>query len=297
MSSVILEQSPKAKINWVNTLFLLGLPPLTATALGFYIFHNGVAWSDVLILLVMYWTTGLAITAGYHRYYSHRAFECHPIVQLYFLLFGAAAYENSVECWGSDHRLHHRYVDQEKDPYNINKGFFWAHMGWIFFDSPTPAMPANIPDLKKDSLVQWQHRHYFTIGTIVGFGVPLAWGFAFGRPLGALLWGGFLRVILVHHGTFFINSAAHVFGRRPYSIKTSARDSDWLAFFSFGEGYHNFHHTFPSDYRNGIRWYQWDPTKWLIGTLHGFGFTKSLKRTDERIIEHARLNSRLGHGV
>lgn len=276
------------KFNWLNAGFLTLLPVVAFVSVGFYIYQEGIQWIDVILFLVFYMLTGLSITGGYHRYYAHRAFECNKLSQFFFLFFGAGAFQNSVLCWASDHRIHHRYVDKEKDPYNINKGFFWAHMGWIFFDEWGGRSFSNANDLKKDKLVMWQHKYYLPIAVFAGFGVPMLIGLAFDRPWGGLIWGGLVRQFFTHHSTFLINSAAHWFGKRPYSEANTARDSWWLAVLSFGEGYHNFHHAFPSDYRNGVRWYQWDPTKWMIGSMSVFKMSWGLRRTSEQTLEQAK---------
>ena len=189
----------------------------------------------------------------------------------------------------SDHRSHHRHVDGDADPYNINRGFLWAHIGWIFFDdlSDTRA-PSNVRDLERSRLVRLQARLYVPLAVIVGLGLPFAIGLAFDRPWGGMLWGGLVRTVFVHHCTFLINSAAHFFGERPYSTEISARDNGWLALLSYGEGYHNFHHAFPGDYRNGIAWYHWDPTKWTIRSLSLARLAWGLRRTPATAIAQRR---------
>ncbi len=273
------------KLNWGNASFLTLLPLAAFLSVSFYIYHQGIIWQDIALFVVLYTMAGLGVTAGYHRYYAHRAFECNKLMQFLFLVFGAAALENSLLCWASDHRIHHRYVDKEKDPYNIKKGFFWAHMGWIFFDEREGRTFSNANDLTKDKLVMWQHKYYLPIAIIAGFGIPMLIGLAYGRPWGGLIWGGLIRQFFTHHSTFLINSAAHWFGKRPYSQANTARDSWWLALFSFGEGFHNFHHAFPSDYRNGVRWYHWDPTKWLIRSMSYVKMTWGLRRTPWMTLE------------
>jgi stearoyl-CoA desaturase (delta-9 desaturase) len=185
--------------------------------------------------------------------------------------------------------MHHRYVDTDKDPYNAGQGFWFSHIGWIFYESPADRDFTIVGDLLRDRWVRWQHRYHVLIGFGLGFGLPLIVGFAIGRPIGALLWGGLIRVVFVHHMTFFINSLAHMTGTQPYSKTDTSRDSWWLAFLTHGEGYHNFHHRFPSDYRNGIYWYQWDPTKWVIAGLHMTGMTYKLHRVPAHLILKARM--------
>lgn len=280
----------KKRIDWVNVSFLVLTPILAVGGAAWYTATVGLFAADLALCALMYIATGISITAGYHRYYSHRTYECSRPVQAFWLLFGAAAVENSALCWSSDHRNHHRFVDSEKDPYDIMKGIFWAHMGWIFFKNPNPPDRFdNAPDLRADPLVAWQHRWYLPITFAVGLGIPLLVGLMTGRIWGALLWGGVIRLVLCHHGTFLINSAAHAIGRQPYSTSDTSRDNPFLALFTFGEGYHNFHHSFPGDYRNGVRWFHWDPSKWLILALQSAGQAWRLSKIPDRAITRARM--------
>ncbi len=283
-------QQPKREINYLNLFWLTSTP--TAALLGaiWYLIHYGFPWANLFVFALMYLATGLSITAGYHRYYSHRSYECGKPLQLFYLIFGAAAAQNSVLSWASDHRDHHRYVDSEKDPYNIGKGFFYAHMGWIFYTDPfAEQRKKNAPDLTKDPLVLWQDRWYPFLVVAVSFGLPTMLGLILGHPLGGFLWGGLFRMVVVHHMTFLINSAAHVWGGKPYSMSNSARDNWLLAPLTFGEGYHNFHHKFPADWRNGIYWHQFDITKWWLWTTQAIGLSKKLRSVPEPLILKARL--------
>jgi stearoyl-CoA desaturase (delta-9 desaturase) len=281
----------RRRLDWVNTIFMTASPVLAVGLTAYYLATQGLHWGDAALFFVMYILTGMGITAGYHRYYSHRAYDCHWTVQLFYLIFGAAAIENSALKWCRDHRIHHQKVDSQEDPYNIKEGFFYAHIGWIFFKTPAERDFSTVPDLRRDKLVRWQHRYYLPILVIVGFGIPTLIGAAYGRPLGGFLFGGLVRAVFVQHMTFLINSAAHYFGKRPYSVDNTARDSWWLAFFTYGEGYHNYHHRFGADYRNGIRWYQFDPTKWFIRTLSYFGLAWRLTKFREEHILKARIEA------
>jgi stearoyl-CoA desaturase (delta-9 desaturase) len=185
-------------------------------------------------------------------------------------------------------------VDTDKDPYSINKGFWFAHILWMFDGKKTrrdSSMAKSYSrDLDKDALIVWQDKHYYSIAIFSCFIFPtiLGWAF-FGSPLGGLLFGGVLRMVLVHHATFFINSLCHFWGRRPYTDENTARDNLVAAIFTFGEGYHNFHHIFHADYRNGIKWYQYDPTKWMIKTLAYLRMVRDLKITPEYEIFKAKM--------
>jgi stearoyl-CoA desaturase (delta-9 desaturase) len=210
-------------------------------------------------------------------------------------VFGAGALQNSALKWSSDHRYHHRFVDKESDPYNINRGFFYAHMGWIFYKDPEERSFDNIRDLLKDPLILWQDKYYLPIAILSGFVLPTYIGYLFGYAFGGFLFGGLFRSVFVHHGTFLINSMAHVLGSQPYSTKVTARDSWITALFSNGEGFHNFHHVFANDYRNGIAWYHWDPSKWLIWSLDKVGLSSNLTRTPDWQIYKAKLENTHEH--
>jgi stearoyl-CoA desaturase (delta-9 desaturase) len=147
----------------------------------------------------------------------------------------------------------------------------------------------NVQDLQKDPLVRWQHRYYLPLAIGVGGGVPLLFGFLVGDWWGSLLLVGVARTAIVHHSTFLINSLCHFMGSRPYSLGDSSRDSGLVALLTYGEGYHNFHHQFQYDYRNGIRWYHWDPTKWMIKTLSAAGWATRLRTAQDAHIFKARL--------
>jgi len=201
------------------------------------------------------------------------------------------ALQNSAFAWCSGHRRHHLYVDDDaRDPYSAGRGFWFSHIGWMLRDYPSGTEDlTNIPDLRRDPLLAFQHRHYAVLAVTTNFGLPLLAGWLVGDVWGTFLVAGVLRLFLSHHFTFFINSLAHMWGSRPYSDSNTARDNALLAVVTYGEGYHNFHHSFASDYRNGVRWWQWDPTKWLIASLQWVGLTRRLKRTPAFQIHRALL--------
>lgn len=278
-------------INWINTLFL-ALSPFVAVALIVAHFSiEGWSWGAWALFTFFYFATGLSITAGYHRLFSHKAYQASAPVKLFFLLFGAAAFQNSCLKWSSDHRRHHRHVDTDEDPYNINEGFFYAHMGWILLkEKPEYADNySNAKDLTSDKLVMFQHKFYLPIAVFIGLILPGLIGYMAGFPLGGLALAGLGRLVFVHHATFFINSLCHKLGSQPYTDKNTARDSFIMALFTYGEGYHNFHHRFQFDYRNGIKWYHFDPSKWLINALEWVGMARNKKRVPLDEILKARF--------
>jgi stearoyl-CoA desaturase (delta-9 desaturase) len=212
-----------------------------------------------------------------------------------YLVFGTMALQNSAFVWCSGHRRHHLHVDDdEKDPYSAGRGFWFSHIGWMLRDYKSGEVDlSNIPDLKRDKMLAFQHRYYAVLAIGSNFGLPILVGWACGDILGAVLLAGVARLVVSHHFTFFINSLAHMWGSRPYTEENTARDNAVLALVTFGEGYHNFHHIFAHDYRNGVRWWQWDPTKWLISACSYIGLASRLKRTPAFQIQRALLAMQL----
>ena len=279
---------PFEKVNWQISSFLIGTLFLAVTAVPVYVWFFGLDAFQVGLFVLMFLATGFSITVGYHRLFAHRTFEAHWLVRLAVLIFGAAAFENSVLLWSCEHRSHHKHVDHDDDPYCISHGLFHAHIGWLLFKLDPPPPFDNVADLKKDPLVMWQHRHIHLIAAVVSFVLPAALGYLWGgwvSALGGFLIGGIARVVAVQHSTFCINSLCHYLGDQPYSTKCSARDSWLMAIVTLGEGYHNYHHEFQHDYRNGVKPWHFDPTKWIIWTMSKFGLAKKLRRVpDEKII-------------
>lgn len=280
---------PREK-DWINIAFFSLTPVIGIFGTAWYTWRVGLQWWMPVLFLVLYAATGISITAGYHRLFSHKTYECSPVVQALYAFFGAFAAQNSVLWWSSGHRTHHQQVDTDWDPYSIKRGFWWAHILWLFHKRPRSGF-TNVPDLEKNGIVMWQHKWHRHIMILGGFGIPLAVGAMFGHPFGGLLWGGFLRLVVLHQTTFFVNSLAHMVGAQTYSSELSARDNWAVALVTFGEGYHSFHHRFPADFRNGIRWYHWDPSKWMLHGLKAVRLASDLRTIAPPMIEAARLET------
>lgn len=279
----------QTKINWINLTFFV-LTPLVAVVGTIGRYHlGGVPWPTWALAVALVYVTGFGISAGYHRLFTHKSYEASWPVRLALLVFGAGTFEASARWWCSEHRYHHRFVDTDQDPYGINKGFWYAHIGWLVARRGREQGYDNIKDLEKDPLILWQDRYYIPIALLVCFGLPTIIASLWGDPWGGFFVAGFARLVLVHHLTWCINSVAHTFGRQTYSDTHSARDHWLTAFLTYGEGYHNFHHEFPADYRNGHRFHQWDPTKWLIRLFYSCRLSRNLRRTDKGRILQARL--------
>lgn len=281
-----MNAAPKREVFWENILVLVFTHVLGILGILYAVFLH-FSWETTVLAAGMFLLTMLATTGGYHRLFAHRSYRGGRLLRLFYLVFGAAAAEQSALRWSSDHRRHHAYTDEEEDPYNIKKGFWWAHMGWLFYRSP-PSDYANAKDLLADPLIRLQDRFYLPLMLGFGFLLPTLLGWTWGDAAGGLLLGGFLRLAVQYEATFCINSVAHYVGSQPYSTKTSARDSLVAALLTMGEGYHNFHHRFPSDYRNGVRAWHFDPTKWCVWILERLGLASDLKRVPEEAVEKAR---------
>ncbi|MFT0772818.1 acyl-CoA desaturase [Psychrobacter aquimaris] len=281
----------KAPINWIPAAILIATPIAAVIITPWYLMTHQVSapvWGVFGAFMV--WT-GMSITAGYHRLLSHRAYKAHPIVRNFLLLGATFAVQGSAFDWASSHRDHHRYVDDPfGDPYSVKRGFFFSHMGWMLRNYPSRKMDfKNIPDLTKDKILQIQHKYYGLWVLVTNVGLVAALGWLLGDVWGSLVIVGLLRLVLTHHFTFFINSFCHMFGSRPYTDTNSGRDNFFLAIFTWGEGYHNYHHFFQYDYRNGVKWWQYDPTKWLIAGLSKVGLTTELRTVDDTTIKHAEV--------
>jgi stearoyl-CoA desaturase (delta-9 desaturase) len=276
-------------VNWPTTLFLVLTPLVGVAGTAWWAASGRFHWATLALFFVTWAATAMGITAGYHRLFSHRSYRARRPLELLLLFAGGAAWEGSAIEWCRDHRRHHRFVDTEQDPYNIREGFWWAHFLWLVFDRREATDPKEVPDLISDPVMRFQDRYYGWIATATSFFLPMALAALWGDFWGGLFVAASLRIVVNHHATFFINSLCHVAGSQPYSDSHSARDNWMTALVTYGEGYHNYHHEFPSDYRNGVRFYQWDPTKWLIWTTTRLGLADGLKRVAPEKIAAKRV--------
>ncbi len=285
----------KPPVAWGTAMFF-ALTNLAAVTLvpywGMTQGYSGWSWLFFAVFLAL---GGMSITVGYHRLWAHKTFKARAPVRLLLAVFGGMALQNSILNWAARHRVHHRFVDDvERDPHSIKSGFWHAHIGWMLRAWPTTeADYSRVKDLEKDPIAMWQHRHYWTLAWVTNLGLPLLLGLLFGDVIGMLLLAGVLRLVLSHHFTFFINSLAHMWGRRPYSEDSTAVDNGIVALLTWGEGYHNYHHAFQADYRNGVRWWHYDPSKWLINLFAWMGLVKDRRRTPNFKIQRARLQMEL----
>jgi stearoyl-CoA desaturase (Delta-9 desaturase) len=266
-------------------------------ALGFVVWQvwgDFLRWSDVVVFAIMYLATGLGITVGFHRYFTHRSFKTSRPVRAILAVLGSAAIEGPVISWVADHRKHHTFADQEGDPHSPHvdhgvgwrgafKGLLHAHVGWLFIHTQRGLRRRYARDLVDDPIVNFVDRKFF-VWAIGGLLVAFAMGWAIGGSLYAgltgLLWGGAVRMLVVHHVTFSINSLCHFFGRRRFETDDESRNLLWLAPFSFGESWHNNHHAFPTSAEHGMRKWEIDPSALLIRGLEKVGLVWDVVRVD-----------------
>ncbi len=274
----------RAKFNLGDGGFLIGYQLLFFIALPLHLLFFTQQTAMWLVMLALVFLCGISITTLYHRCYSHRSCELHPIIQGFLLFFATLSVQGSALQWSYDHRLHHNHVDTKKDPYSITRGFWDAHFLWML-RKRDKANPAATPDLAQNKLVMFQHKHYVPLMIITNFSIIVFFGFLFNNFLGAFIILFLTRLFINHHTTWFINSLAHTLGSQPFSKQHTAVNNWLVSFVTYGEGYHNFHHTFPGDYRNGIRWWQYDPGKFLLWALNKVKLATVRKIPRESIIK------------
>jgi stearoyl-CoA desaturase (Delta-9 desaturase) len=278
--------SSEKKLNKVNLVFFIITPIIGIAGLLYWLWSGSANWATALFGFALMTAAGMSITAGYHRLFSHRSYNTNRFIEALYIFFGSANFEGSVIEWAGDHRIHHRYQDKDEDPYAIHKGFWFAHLGWIFTKDWASDLN-KVRDLWSNPLIRFQHTYFVYVASFAAFVFPmLVCGLLWGDWVGGLFVAGVFRMVLNQHFTFLINSLCHFAGSRPYSDNITARNNWLTAIFTYGEGYHNFHHEFPGDYRNGVRRHELDPTKWLIFALSKVGLASRLHRVSpEKILQ------------
>jgi stearoyl-CoA desaturase (delta-9 desaturase) len=274
-------------------------------ALGFVVWQvwgDFLRWSDVIVFAIMYLATGLGITVGFHRYFTHRSFKTSKPVRAILAVLGSVAIEGPIISWVADHRKHHTFADQEGDPHSPHvdhghgwrgalKGLVHAHVGWLFIHTQRGARRRYARDLIDDPIVSWVDRR-FVFWALGGLLMAFLLGWVIGGSLFAgltgLLWGGAVRMLVVHHVTFSINSLCHFFGRRRFETDDESRNLLWLAPFSFGESWHNNHHAFPTSAEHGMRKWEIDPSALIIRAMERLGLAWDVVRVDRERQERKR---------
>ena len=259
----------------VTVLPFLGLGVVCWQAWGGFL-----RWSDLAVFAIVYAFTGLGITVGFHRHFTHRAFKTSRPLRAALAIAGSAAIEGPVISWVADHRKHHAFSDKEGDPHSphghggVLRGLFHAHLGWLFVHTQRGSHQRYAKDLLADPIVRFVDRT-FVVWVLAGLAAPFLLGWAIGGTIDAaltgLLWGGLVRMLVLHHVTYSINSLCHYFGRRRFETDDESRNLAWLSLFSLGESWHHNHHAFPTSAHHGLRWWEIDPSSLVIRALRRLG--------------------------
>jgi stearoyl-CoA desaturase (delta-9 desaturase) len=277
-----------ARVRWL-TLAVVILPLVGFVAVIVSLWGRGFHWVDCGLLLGMYVLTGLGITVGYHRLFTHRAFETSTVVQFALAVLGSMAVEGPLLKWVAMHRRHHQHSDTHEDPHSpheqgngflgVLRGLWHAHVGWFFQPDP-PNLPHYVKDLHQSGVLRTTSR-LFPLWVILGVLIPAALGgLLTGTWSGVatgLLWGGLARIFLVHHVTWSINSICHLWGSQPFRTGDQSRNNIVFGVLGLGEGWHNNHHAFPTSARFGLRWWQIDPGYWFIRVLAILGLASRVR--------------------
>jgi len=279
--------------------FVTGLvtvvPVLALGLVAWQLWDVALGWNDIFVFLAMYIATGLGITVGFHRLFTHRSFKTKRPIRIALAALGSMAIEGPIIAWVADHRKHHAFSDQLGDPHSPHvehghglkgalKGLAHAHVGWLFIHTQRGRKTRYAPDLMRDPDLVWIDQSFLWWalgGVLVSFGLGFLFGgFNWKAGLTGMLWGGLVRVLVLHHVTYSINSLCHYFGRAPYQTGDESRNLAWLAPFSLGEAWHNGHHAFPTSARHGLERGQLDISAAVIGTLQRFGLAWDVIRID-----------------
>lgn len=284
------------KLNIKNFIFLVLYPIAVVIGCIYCSLNYELSWSHFAIFAITYYACNISVGLGFHRLWSHNAYKTNKAVELVLMIFTTLTLQGPVIAWASDHKKHHAFTDQKDDPHSPQKypeskikGFLWSHIGWMLLDESTTKHidPVTMKRLGSNPILKFQLNYYWQLALFMNFFVPVIIGYLiFGTMFGALtcfLFAGLGRA-LQQQVTFFVNSACHMVGTKDLS-KTTARNVWWLSLLLLGENWHDFHHAFASDYRNGYKWYHFDAHKWLIWGMSKIGLAYDLNTTPIERIE------------
>jgi stearoyl-CoA desaturase (Delta-9 desaturase) len=266
--------------------FLKVLPFVAVHLACLAAFWVGFRWTYPVLALAMYYVRMFFVTAGYHRYFSHRSFKTSRAFQFLLAFCAMTSAQKGVLWWAAHHRNHHRLSDTEEDLHSpTRQGFWWSHLGWILSSRNNATEVHMIRDYHKYPELRWLNRHFLVPPVCLAVALFLAGGWAW------LIWGFFISTVTLWHGSFAINSLAHVFGRRRYATKDTSRNSLILSLVTLGEGWHNNHHHYMASVRQGFFWWEVDVTFYLLRVLSWFGIVWDLRMPPRAILDAARTNA------
>jgi stearoyl-CoA desaturase (delta-9 desaturase) len=277
------------------------LPFLALFVVAWQVWGSWLHWSDLAVFFITYIPVGLGVTVGFHRLFTHRSFKAKGWVRGLFAILGSAAIEGPIISWVADHRKHHAFSDKPGDPHSphahdgVLRGLFHAHMGWLFIHTERANRQRYTPDLLKDPVIAWVDKT-FVVWVVAGLAFPFGLGWLIGgsidTALTGLLWGGAVRMLVLHHVTYSINSLCHFFGRRRFDVDDESRNLAWLSVFSFGESWHHNHHAFPTSAAHGLKWYEFDISAQIIRGMKRLGWVSEIVE----ISPERQANKLLAHG-
>ena len=284
------------------------IPILSLFVVGWQLWASLLGWNDIFVFVLLYVLTGFGVTVGFHRLLTHRAFKTTRPIRATLAILGSAAIEGPVISWVADHRKHHAFADREGDPHSphVGHGHGWrgalrglvhAHVGWLFIHTHRGRRTRYAPDLLGDPVVSWVDRTFVVWalgGLVTAFGLGWLFGGTLRDGLTGVLWGGAVRMLVVHHVTYSINSLCHFFGRQRFDTGDQSRNLAWLAPLSLGEAWHNNHHAFPTSAQHGLRRWELDPSALLIRALERVGLAWDVVRVspDRQAARLATLQAR-----
>ncbi|MBW4659012.1 MAG: fatty acid desaturase [Drouetiella hepatica Uher 2000/2452] len=264
------SQGQQMPLDWTNVFFFGTIHALALLAPWFF------SWSALGVMLFLHWLLGsIGICLGYHRLLTHRSFQVPKLLEYAIATLGALALQGGPIFWVAGHRLHHMHTeDNEKDPYSARRGFWWSHMLWLFYPRAEffeyESYKKFAPDLTRDPFYRWLNRNFLLLQVPLGIGLFLVGGWSF------VIYGMFLRLVLLWHSTWLINSASHITGYRTFASDDNARNLWWAAILTYGEGWHNNHHAYPNVAKAGLQWWEIDMTWWAIQALRSLGLAKKV---------------------
>jgi stearoyl-CoA desaturase (delta-9 desaturase) len=242
-------------------------------------FYTGVSWSAFAVCLALFWLRMFGVTAGYHRYFSHRSYKTGRAFQFVLAFLGTLAVQKGVLWWAANHRVHHKYSDQEGDVHSpVRNGFWWSHVGWILAEDWEETQYDRIPDMARYPELRWLNEHYLVPPVALAVVLTLVGGLQW------LVWGFFISTTLLWHSTFTINSLSHVFGNRRYETGDASRNNVWLALLTMGEGWHNNHHRYMNSVRQGFFWWEVDASYYILKALSWAGLVWDLHMPPRRLL-------------